>query len=78
MVERLKSICISMYVGERDVDWEKAMKQQSQMFERKGYTVKYSILEEQRHELDLDEDTLTQLFDDLDAAAKGCPATGGK
>jgi predicted peptidase len=72
MVEQLKPMCIYMYVGERDKDWEKAMKQQSQLFERKGSTVKYSIEEDQGHELDLDSDELDGLFDDLDTAAKGC------
>jgi len=73
IVERLKAMCIYMYVGERDKDWEKAMKQQSQMFERKGYTVKYSIEEEQGHDLDFGPDEIAALFDDLDAASKGCP-----
>jgi len=72
MVEQLKPICIYMYVGERDKDWEKAMKQQSQLFERKGSTVKYSIEEDQGHELDLGPDELDGLFDDLEAASKGC------
>jgi len=38
IVEALKPLCIYMHVGERDGDWLRAMKQQSDMFRRKGYS----------------------------------------
>jgi predicted peptidase len=73
MLEALKSICIFMYVGDRDKDWNKAMTQQSEMFKQKGYSVQFLAQEDQGHDLDLGLDGITQLFDDLDTAAKkGC------
>src|ERR1700722_5432966 len=67
MVDALKSMCIYMYVGDRDKDWVRAMKQQSDMFKEKGYAVQFLAQEDQGHSLELN---MTQLFDDLDLAAK--------
>jgi enterochelin esterase-like enzyme len=72
MVEALKSICIYMHVGDRDNDWGKAMKQQWDMFTRKGYAAEFFVEEDQGHDLTFGPDDITHLFDDLDAAAKGC------
>ena len=72
IVEALKSMCIYMHVGDRDEDWGRAMKQQYDMFSRKGYAVQLFIEEDQGHNLDLGPEDITHLFDDLDAAVKGC------
>jgi poly(3-hydroxybutyrate) depolymerase len=72
VVEALKSMCIYMYVGDRDNDWGRAMKQQYDLFRKKGYTVQFVPEEDQGHNLDLGPEGIIQLFDDLDLAAKGC------
>jgi predicted peptidase len=72
VVDALKSLCIYMYVGDHDKDWNRAMTQQAQMFRQRGHTVQFLIESDQGHNLDLGPDGITQLFDDLDKAAKGC------
>jgi predicted peptidase len=72
IVDALKSLCLFMYVGDRDKDWNRAMTQQAEMFKRKGYSVQFLPQADQGHSLDLGPDGITQLFDDLDKAAKGC------
>ncbi len=72
MVEALKSMCIYMHVGARDNDWSKAMKQQSDLFKRKGLNAELLVEEDQGHDLDLGSDDIAHLFDDLASAAKGC------
>ena len=47
MVETLKSICIYMHVGDRDVDWGRAMKQQHDMFRARGYSAVLFVEEDQ-------------------------------
>ena len=69
IVDALKSVCIYMYVGDRDKDWMRAMKQQFDMFKQKGYAVQFLAEEDQGHSLELD---ITQLFNDLDTAPKVC------
>lgn len=71
-VEALKSMCIYMHAGGRDLDWRDAMEQQSEMFQRKGYTVQFRVEENQDHVLNLGPEGVTRLFDHLDAAASGC------
>lgn len=72
IVEALKTMCIYMHVGDRDDDWEKAMKQQYDMFRARHYSVVFFVEEDQGHDLDLGPDDIMHLFDDLDTAAKGC------
>jgi poly(3-hydroxybutyrate) depolymerase len=72
MVEALKPLCIYMYVGESDGDWLKVMKQQSDMFRRRGYSAVISVEENQGHSVDFGPENTAHFFDDLDAAAKGC------
>jgi predicted peptidase len=72
VVKALKSICIYMYVGDRDDDWGRAMKQQADMFKRNGYSVLFVIEEDQGHDIDFGADDINTIFDDLDAASKGC------
>jgi predicted peptidase len=72
MVEALKSMCIYMYVGDRDEDWGRAMKQQSDMFRKKGYMVNFFVEEDMGHNLDFGPDDINNLFDDIGSAAKGC------
>jgi poly(3-hydroxybutyrate) depolymerase len=71
-VEALRPMCIDMDVGGRDAGWRGAMEQQSEMFQRKGYTVQFHVEENQDHVLNLGPEGITRLFDHLDAAAKGC------
>ena len=72
IVEALKPLCIYMHVGERDGDWLRPMKQQSDMFRRKGYSSLLIVAENQGHYVDFSPENTVQFFDDLDAAAKGC------
>ncbi len=72
VVEALKPLCIHMYVGERDTDWLRAMKQQSDMFRRRGYSAVLLVAEDQGHALDFGPEERVHFFDDLDAAANGC------
>jgi predicted peptidase len=72
MVEALKPLCIYMHVGESDDDWSRAMKQQFDMFRRRGYSAVLLIEENQGHALDFGPEGTVHFFDDLDAAAKGC------
>jgi predicted peptidase len=72
MVETLKSMCIYMHVGDRDVDWGRAMKQQYDMFRARGYSAVLFVEEDQGHDLDFGPYDIAHLFDDLDASAKGC------
>jgi predicted peptidase len=72
MIEALKSMCIYMHVGAQDNDWMLAMKQQSDMFRRRGFAAELLVEEDQGHSLVLGQDEMKQFFDDLDAAAKGC------
>lgn len=72
IVEALKPLCIYMHVGERDGDWLRAMKQQSDMFLRKGYSSVLIVEENQGHYLNFGPENTVHFFDDLDAAAKGC------
>jgi predicted esterase len=71
-VEALKPMCIYMDVGERDFEWRGAMEKESEMFRRKGYTVQFRVEENQNHFLSFGPDGITRLFDQLDAASKGC------
>jgi poly(3-hydroxybutyrate) depolymerase len=70
MVDALKPLCIYMYVGERDKDWNRAMTQQAEMFKKRGHRVQFLIEMDQGHSLDLGSEGITQLFDDLDKASK--------
>jgi poly(3-hydroxybutyrate) depolymerase len=72
VVDALKSMCIYMYVGDLDKDWMRAMKQQAEMFTQRGFAVQFLAEEDQHHALDLGQEGITQLFDDLDKASKGC------
>lgn len=72
MVEALKTICIYMHVGAGDSDWMLAMKQQSDMFRRRGLSAELLVEEDQGHSLVFGQENMTQLFDDLDMASKGC------
>ena len=72
VVEALKPLCIYMHVGERDNDWMRAMKQQSDMFRRRGYSAVLLVEENQGHDLNFGPEGTVHFFDDLDAAAKGC------
>jgi poly(3-hydroxybutyrate) depolymerase len=71
-VEALRPMCIYMHAGSRDTDWRDSMKQQAELFQKKGYTVQFRVEENQDHVLDLDHDGVMRLFDHLDAAARGC------
>lgn len=72
MVDALKSLCIYMYAGDRDRDWNRAMTQQAEMFRKRNYAVQFLRQADQGHSLDLGADGIAQLFDDLDRATKGC------
>jgi predicted peptidase len=72
IVEALKSICIYMHVGAQDNDWMLAMKQQSDMFRRRGLSAELLVEEDQGHSLVFGQEDMTKLFDDLDMAARGC------
>lgn len=72
IVDALKSMCIYMYVGDLDKDWNRAMKQQSEMLRQKGYAVQFIAEEDQGHAIDFGPEGIKQLFDDLDKASKGC------
>lgn len=71
-VDALQSICIEMYVGANDFAWRNAMADQFATFRHKGYTARFHIKEDQSHVLTLSPKELSQLFDHLDAAPKGC------
>jgi poly(3-hydroxybutyrate) depolymerase len=71
-VDALKPICIYMDVGGNDAGWRAEMEQQSAMFRQKGYTVEFRVEENQNHVLSLGPEGLKRLFDQLDAAARGC------
>ena len=72
IVDALKPLCIYMYVGDRDKDWNRAMTQQAEMFRKKGMNVQFVPQEEQGHQLDLGPDGMEQLFADLDKSTKSC------
>ena len=72
-IDALKSICIDMYVGGNDLDWRDGMARQFALFQRKGYTARFRVEENQSHVLTLSPEDISSLFDHLDAAAKkGC------
>lgn len=72
IVDALKAICIYMHVGALDNDWMLAMKQQSDLFRRRGLSVELVVEEDQGHSLVLGPDEMAQLFDDLNRASVGC------
>jgi predicted peptidase len=72
IVDALKSLCIYMWVGDRDKDWNRAMTQQAEMFRLRGLSVQFLSEEDQGHDLDLAPEGVSRLFDDLDKAAGGC------
>jgi predicted peptidase len=78
VIDALKSMCIYMHVGAGDTDWGNAMKEEFDMFVRKGYAVQLAVEEDQGHELEFGPEEISHLFDDLDMAAKGCPSGSGQ
>jgi poly(3-hydroxybutyrate) depolymerase len=69
----LKPLCIFMHVGELDTGWLTEMRQQSEVFRKKGLNVRFTVEKGQEHALA----TLTgagskRLFDQLEEAARGC------
>lgn len=71
-IDALKSMCIDMYVGGNDFNWRDNMADQFALFQRKGYTARFRVMQNQNHVLSLSAEDLAHLFDHLDAAAKGC------
>ncbi len=72
IVDALKSVCIFMYVGDRDKDWVRAMTQQAEMFRQRGLHVQFVVEEDQGHSLDLGPEGMDQLFQDL-GRSTSCP-----
>jgi predicted esterase len=71
-IEALESTCIDMWVGGNDAGWRDKMAKQVALFQRKGYTTRFRVMENQNHVLSLDAMDLARLFDHLEAAANGC------
>src|SRR5215469_7057518 len=71
-IDALQSACIEMYVGGNDTAWRDQMTKQFAIFKAKGYKARFRIMPDQGHVLTLTSLDLAQLFDHLDAAAKGC------
>lgn len=72
-IDRLKSMCIFMHVGELDSAWLAEMRAQADRFRQRGLHVRFKVEKGQQHSLR----TLTgsgahRLFDQFDEAAKGC------
>ncbi len=71
-IDALKSVCIDMWVGGNDLAWRDNMAEQFALFQRKGYTARFRVMQNQSHVLSLGAEDLARLFNHLDAAAKGC------
>ena len=61
-----------MWVGGNDVGWRNSMARQLAVFQGKGITARFRLMENQGHVLSLPPEDLNRIFDHLDAAAKGC------
>lgn len=71
-LEALRPMCIYMHVGGFDPDWGGKMEQQSEVLKRQGCKVQFHVEANQYHFLSLGAEDVSRLFDDLDAAARGC------
>ena len=72
-LENLKPLCIYLHVGELDVEWLTAMKNQAELFRKNGLHVQFSIEPGQPHGIrTLADAGAKRLFDQFDEAVKGC------
>jgi poly(3-hydroxybutyrate) depolymerase len=72
-VNALAKMCINMYVGEFDSGWLQEMKDQSDQFRAKGFTVRFTIEKGQSHVLGtLQGSGSARLFDEIEEARQGC------
>ena len=73
LIDALRPLCIYMYVGERDRGWLGEMEKQAGQFRAKGYRVEYSVEKDQEHGIrSLTGTGAGRLFQDFEAAARGC------
>ena len=72
-LQDLKGLCIFLHVGERDKDWQKEMRQQSEMFRQAGFKVQFDVEANQVHRLNVHTaDLQNRLFAQLEQTATGC------
>jgi len=72
LIEALRPMCIDMLVGGNDSGWRANMERQSKMFQKRGYTVDFHVIEGQNHFMSLGEEGNARLFNFLDKSAHGC------
>jgi poly(3-hydroxybutyrate) depolymerase len=72
-VAALAKMCINMHVGELDSGWREDMQQQAALFRSKGMTVTMTVEKGENHVIRaLTGDGALRLFDEIEAASKGC------
>ena len=68
----LKPLCIYMDVGEFDAVGVPEMRKQVEDFWRRGYKAEFRVEPGQGHGISFDDAGIKRLFDQFDAAGKGC------
>jgi poly(3-hydroxybutyrate) depolymerase len=68
----LKALCIYMDVGEFDAAGVPEMRKQVEDFWRRGYKAEFRVEPDQGHGLSFGDAGIKRLFDQFDAAGKGC------
>ena len=72
-VKALAHLCIYMHVGEFDSGWLNTMQEQAAAFRARGYTVRMTVEKGENHVIGaLTGDGAVRLFEEMEAAQKGC------
>ncbi len=71
----LSTVCLHMYVGERDAPWRAAMESQAQQFAARGMAIDISVEPGQGHGIrTLAGEGAKRLFDQFEKDRRGCPS----
>ncbi|HUI78142.1 MAG TPA: hypothetical protein VLY24_09505 [Bryobacteraceae bacterium] len=72
-IAALAKMCINMHVGELDSGWRQDMQEQASLFRSKGMTVTITVEKGESHVIRaLTGEGAVRLFDEIEAANKGC------
>jgi len=72
-VAALSKMCIFMHVGQFDAGWVDQMREQSEMFRSKGYSVRFTVEKGEGHVMrSLAFENSARLFNEFEESRKGC------
>lgn len=70
-IQRLKSMCLFMHVGDQDPSWMSAMQRQADALQEQGFSIQYTVEKNQVHRLRAEEIALSKrLFDQLEGCKR--------